>query len=85
MSTLNTIEALWFEADVTETLGMLLVRRNSGKSLMSSYLNSILQYLYSIKPLRQAVIDFEQDLLEFVPRKAESERSRRCKYLMPHE
>ncbi|EIW70776.1 hypothetical protein TREMEDRAFT_68214 [Tremella mesenterica DSM 1558] len=42
------------------------------------YLNSILQYLYSIKPIRDAVMEFEQDLLgTTTPPKPEVERSRR--------
>ncbi|WWC61766.1 uncharacterized protein I303_104351 [Kwoniella dejecticola CBS 10117] len=42
------------------------------------YLNSILQYLYSIKPLREAVISFEQDPSRSInPQKPDVERSKR--------
>ncbi|WVW83772.1 hypothetical protein I302_105793 [Kwoniella bestiolae CBS 10118] len=42
------------------------------------YLNSILQYLYSIKPLRDAVISFEQDQTQpITAKKADVERSKR--------
>lgn len=47
---------------------------------MTSYLNSILQYLYSIKPVREAVLQFEQnDDGPTTPVKPEVERSKRCK------
>jgi hypothetical protein len=40
---------------------------------------SLRQYLYSIKPLREAVLSFEQDTsVPPTPRKPEVERSRRC-------
>lgn len=43
------------------------------------YLNSILQYLYTIKPLREAVLIFEQDKSKIVPTsKSEVERAKRC-------
>ncbi|OCF60484.1 hypothetical protein L486_00117 [Kwoniella mangroviensis CBS 10435] len=43
-----------------------------------SYLNSILQYLYSIKPLRDAVLSFEQHQTRPVTvKKADEERSKR--------
>ncbi|OCF36740.1 hypothetical protein I316_01336 [Kwoniella heveanensis BCC8398] len=43
-----------------------------------SYLNSILQYLYSIKPLRDAVISFEQNLsAPAMPSKPDVDRSKR--------
>ncbi|KAK4683835.1 hypothetical protein P7C73_g6382, partial [Tremellales sp. Uapishka_1] len=43
------------------------------------YLNSILQYLYSIKPVREAILAFEQDGASYPvePRKPEVERSRK--------
>ncbi|WVQ72603.1 hypothetical protein IAR50_002161 [Cryptococcus sp. DSM 104548] len=42
------------------------------------YLNSILQYLYSIKPLREAVMEFEQDKSKAsAPAKPEVERAKR--------
>ncbi|ODO08058.1 hypothetical protein I350_03641 [Cryptococcus amylolentus CBS 6273] len=42
------------------------------------YLNSILQYLYSIKPLREAVLEFDQDGNKMAtPVKPEVERARR--------
>lgn len=50
---------------------------------MCSYLNSILQFLYSIKPLRDAVLSFEQGADATSTsgvRKPEVERSRRCKH-----
>jgi ubiquitin carboxyl-terminal hydrolase 25/28 len=63
------------DADHPEILGMPL----SMLVTDHSYLNSILQYLYSIKPLREAVLNFSQDT---TPVKPEVERSKRCK--LPH-